>query len=88
MVRAVSPFCASRSSGSVIDQSAACVTTRERESPGPRIVDDEAIVSVTVGEKTIDLRGRVRYAEPRIGFGMQFTGLTNTQREALQPLLA
>ena len=50
-------------------------------------VDDEAILSVTFGEKTIDLRGRVRYAEPRIGFGMCFDALTETQRDAMRPLL-
>ena len=47
----------------------------------------EQVVVVAYGDRTIDLRGRVRYAEPTIGFGMQFEALTDTQREAMSAVL-
>src|SRR5689334_1267545 len=51
-------------------------------------VNDETDVTVAVGDTLIRLQGRVRYVEPRLGFGLRFNALTEVQRNELRPILS
>lgn len=50
-------------------------------------VGEATIVSVPVGDKTVDISGRVAYIDKGMGFAMEFDPMTVEQMEILKPLL-
>ena len=46
-------------------------------------VANEAVVTVTLGGDRVDLRGRVRYVEARMGFGLMFDTISFHQATAM-----
>jgi hypothetical protein len=50
-------------------------------------IDDDARISVTLGNAAIGFRGRVRYVEPYMGFAIKFDGLSEAQTQAMHAVL-
>jgi hypothetical protein len=46
--------------------------------------NEETEVSIVIGQETLSLVGRVVYAEPHMGFAVEFHSLSDEQAKALQ----
>ena len=57
------------------------------EAVHPPAVNDEASVTLALGDESVRFSGNVRYVEPRMGFGMKFDDVSDGQVAAMEPVL-